>query len=88
MGRRLSWNWPLFLRVFAATAYFHLSVGVTFLLLVFLSLFGILGEWAWLAYPVWAINLYPAARAAQWAQSRYRLIAFWHRAGTGHVSDP
>ena len=87
MGRRLSWNWPLFWRVFVATAYFHISVEVTFLLLVFLSLFGVLGEWAWLAYLLWVINLYPAARTAQWAQANYRQIAFWHRR-TRTANDP
>jgi hypothetical protein len=99
MVQRLSWNWLLFWRVFAATVYFHLSVEVTLLVLLFLSLFGELGDWAWLAYPLWVINLYPATRAAQWASPRYRQIAFWHRAraarsdsgdhtGSGHATDP
>lgn len=88
MGQRLSWNWSLFWRVFAATVYFHLSVEVTFLLLVFLSLFGVLGDWAWLAYALWVLNLYPATRAAQWAHPRYRQIAFWHRSrSSGHSGN-
>ena len=79
MGRRLTWDWQLFWRVFLATAYFHLSVEIAFLLILFIVLFSHLGGWAWVFFTLWVVNLFPAALAGRWAGRQHRHIASWQR---------